>query len=122
MDGKKLVGLIIILLMITLGVVYLNNQNGDGERIVIEVTTQQFKFNPSIINVTYGSDVTLRITSIDVTHGFQVDEYKIYNVVVPAGETVDVNFVANIRGEFIFYCTVLCGTGHANHLGTLVVK
>jgi cytochrome c oxidase subunit 2 len=121
MEAKKIVGLLIILLMMTLGVVYLSNQQDDGERVVIEVTTEQFKFTPNIINVTYGSDVTLRITSLDVTHGFQVDEYKIYNVVVPAGETVDVNFRATIRGEFYFYCTVLCGTGHANHLGTLVV-
>ena len=126
MKGIKLIGLLVVVLILTVGVVYVTNQEPTPDtepgKVYIQVTSEQFKFTPSIINVTYGADVTLNITSLDVTHGFQIDQYNIFNVVVPAHQSVEVHFIANQKGEFKFYCTVLCGTGHADHLGTLVVS
>ena len=120
MKGIKLLTSLTLVLMLILVLVYINTDN--PESIVIEVTTQQFKFTPNIINVTYDTTITLRITSIDVTHGFQLEEYKLFNIVIPAGETSDITFKTNKRGTFRFYCTVLCGAGHSDHLGTLVVE
>jgi cytochrome c oxidase subunit 2 len=104
-------------------VVLVNNFSNsyEGEEVVIDVTTQQFQFTPNEITVNKGDHVLLRITSLDVTHGIQLEEFNIYNVETPAGETTEVSFVANKVGTFYFYCTVFCGTGHPNHLGTLKV-
>jgi len=122
MKGIKLFGILLVIISVTGFAVYLGNKPASHQKVVINITSKQFAYIPSQINVTYGSDVTLRITSIDVTHGFQLEAFNIYNVICPAGQTVEVNFVANQRGQFKFFCTVLCGTGHADHLGMLVVS
>jgi len=124
MKGVKLLSILIIIISITGIMVYVGTKNNTTEpdTVLIQVTSEQFRFIPNKITVDFGTDVTLNITSVDVTHGFQIDEFNILNVVVPAGESVQVNFVANQRGEFYFYCTVLCGTGHADHIGTLIVE
>lgn len=37
-----------------------------------EITARQFSFEPSIITVNKGDVVRLKITSVDVTHGFAI--------------------------------------------------
>lgn len=75
---------------------------------------------PSEIKVKQGDTVTLRITSFDVTHGFELDAYGI-NVPVYAGKFTDVNFVANKLGKFPFECSTYCGMGHTEMTGWLIV-
>jgi len=119
MNGIKLLTSLTLVLILLLGLVYVNREN--PKTIIIEITTEQFRFTPNLINVTHDETITLRITSIDVTHGFQLEEYDLFNIIVPAGDTSDITFKANIKGTFRFFCTVLCGAGHSDHLGTLVV-
>lgn len=94
----------------------------NNNTVIINMTTQQFKFVPSRITVKYGSHVQLNIKSLDVTHGFQIDQLNVINVPTPPGQTTIIKFVANKRGVFKFYCTVFCGTGHINHWGLLTVE
>lgn len=114
-----------------------------GENVVIDMTTKQWRFdvegvNPSgsakfssnppadrfadtTITVRKGDTIILRIKSLDVPHGFAIEEFGI-NVFNPPGETVEVKFVARQTGSFTFFCTVFCGTGHPNHKGVLMVQ
>ena len=111
---------IIILVLGSLGaLVYFTPKSSSTE--VIEMTSQQFKYTPSEITVKYGTKVTLKITALDVSHGFQLEEFGIYNVQTPVGQTVSITFTANQRGTFKFYCTVICGVGHSDHFGHLTV-
>jgi len=114
--------------------------------VVIDMTTQQWKFLPlssdrgkdfvrlssvpsilgdayadTTISVKKGAAVTLRIKNLDVSHGFGLDEFGI-NKVTPAGEVTEIKFRADKEGTFTFYCTVFCGTGHPSHNGTLIVQ
>lgn len=117
----------------------------DKNNVVVDLTTQQWKFLPlssspdrdvvklssipstmgdsyadTTISVKKGATITLRIKNLDVSHGFGLDEFGI-NKITPAGEVTEIRFTANKEGTYTFYCTVFCGTGHPNHKGTLLV-
>ena len=85
------------------------------------MTAKQFEFAPSMITVKEGDTVKLHITSSDVTHGFSLPAFGV-NAQLPAGETNDVQFVADKKGTYTFACSVICGSGHSGMKGTLVVE
>lgn len=122
MKSSILLAIVIFLFAFTSILIIIGYNNENTEKVIIQMTAEQFKYAPSVVNVSYGDELILNITSIDITHGFQLDEYNIYNVIIPAGESVQISFTANIKGEFKFYCTVLCGTGHSEHFGILNVR
>ena len=84
------------------------------------ITARKWEFEPSSITVKKGNTVKLSITSADVSHGFGLPEFGISKT-IEAGETAEVEFVADKVGEFAFSCTVYCGEGHGDMKGTLVV-
>lgn len=92
-----------------------------GEIKEFNITAKQWEFSPSTINVNKGDTVKLHITSIDVTHGFGLPDFGVYETLNP-GSTIDVEFVADKTGTFTFACTVVCGTGHSGMNGQLVVS
>lgn len=90
------------------------------ETVNIEVTASQWQFDPNTITVKKGSHVVLTLVSKDVDHGLGIAAYGVKEK-IPAGRAVDVEFDADKAGEFPFYCTVYCGTGHSSMKGKLVV-
>lgn len=85
------------------------------------VVAKNWKFDPETINVNEGDSVLLHIQSIDVEHGFALPDFNV-DVKLHPGETIDVEFTADKKGEFTFYCDVFCGEGHNHMKGKLVVK
>ena len=86
-----------------------------------KMTAKKWEFVPDTITVNEGDTVKLEIESIDVTHGFGLSAFGI-NENLKSGETVEVEFVADKKGEFTFICSVFCGSGHGAMKGTLVVE
>ena len=95
--------------------------SGSGSLKEFEMVAKQFEFMPEAIEVSQGDRVKIILTSADVTHGFAINEYGINERIVPGQPTV-VEFTADKKGTFTFYCSVMCGSGHRNMRGTLVVK
>jgi cytochrome c oxidase subunit 2 len=95
-----------------------SNNNISGN--TVNVTAFQWGYNPSTITVKQGDNVTLYLTSEDVTHGFELDAYGINTQITP-GQITIVNFIADKPGTFTFYCSVFCGSGHSTMQGTLIV-
>jgi cytochrome c oxidase subunit 2 len=89
--------------------------------VVFNITAKNFFWNPPTIRVQQGDKVRLHLTSADIFHGFAIKEYDI-DVPVQAGETETVEFVASKKGNFTFYCSVYCGSGHGRMKGVLVVE
>ncbi|VVB53951.1 Nitrous-oxide reductase [uncultured archaeon] len=85
------------------------------------MTAKQFAFDPATITVNKGDHVIIHLTSTDVAHGFAIDELNV-NVVIPAGKTADADFIADKTGTFTYYCSVRCGSGHRDMVGTLTVQ
>ena len=94
----------------------------DEGPVVIEMTAKQWEFEPSTVTVKVRVPVVLRITSVDVKHGFAINEFGVNVQNLEPGEAVDVEFTPDRTGTFTFYCAVFCGSGHANMKGTLVVE
>jgi cytochrome c oxidase subunit 2 len=63
----------------------------------------------------------LVLKSVDVTHGFAVDELDIARE-IPAGPPTIIEFTPRAAGEFAFYCVVRCGKNHLKMRGALIVE
>lgn len=88
---------------------------------IIAVIAKQWSFEPNPIKVKEGDYVQLKITSLDINHGFSLLDFNINEVITPGQETI-VSFVADKKGEFYFYCSVPCGRGHGSMSGQLIVE
>lgn len=77
---------------------------------------------PSVINVRQGEKVTIKITSVDLSHQFLIPELGVTAPVVSPGQTVTVSFVASRAGTFPILCGAVCGPTHGLMRGKLVVK
>jgi len=87
----------------------------------IEVTAKQWEFIPATITVSQGDKVRLKITSIDVAHGLALPDFDVSAYLAP-GKTTTVEFEADKKGTFSFFCNVICGRGHNQMRGVLIVQ
>jgi heme/copper-type cytochrome/quinol oxidase subunit 2 len=90
------------------------------------------KFLPGIAVVNQGDSVNITVRNTDdMPHGFAVPAFGINQAVQPAedlpnGTVLPVEtripiFTANTAGVFEFLCTVYCGPGHYEMVGTIIV-
>lgn len=97
----------------------------NGRNVEVYMVAVRTSFDPWKIEVNRGDKVTIYLTNIEQTtdelHGFGLNEYNI-NVVADPGETKVIEFVANKKGVFPFYCTNFCSALHQEMQGYLLVK
>lgn len=89
---------------------------------VFEVVARKFEFVPARLEVTEGDHVRLLVTSADGVHGVGIKKFKVSKVIPRGGEPVTIDFVASAPGSFPILCSELCGEGHEEMTGTLVVR
>jgi cytochrome c oxidase subunit 2 len=90
------------------------------------LSSENFVFNVTTIEVDAGDTVEITITALDngggEGHGITFSDFAF---TLPPGE-VGVprtgQFLADKVGEFTYKCTVNCGNGHTTMIGTLVVN
>ncbi len=86
-----------------------------------DMIARQWAFEPSTIRVNEGDKVKINIKSVDVTHGFAIFEFNVNERLLP-GKTTIVEFTADKKGEYTFFCSVSCGSGHSGMNGKLIVQ
>jgi len=130
---NKYYWLIIVILLVIGGVFFLNQKKPAMKQESTTTTTalnpvkefsmiaKKWQFDPSTINVKQGDKVRLKIKSIDVTHGFSLLDFNVNENLAPEKEVV-VEFIADKKGEFSFFCSVFCGEGHSGMKGKLIVE
>lgn len=91
------------------------------QKKVFNIEAKKYGFFPNIIKVKEGDYVVLKLKSADVTHGFNLPEFKI-NETFGSGAEKEVAFIANKKGIFNFACNVFCGIGHGGMQGQLQVE
>ena|ERR1700722_4517931 len=79
----------------------------------VEITAQQFLFQPGEVTVKAGQPVVLVLKSLDVGHGLRILDLRV-DLKVKAGETAEVMFTPNKPGDFIGHCSVFCGASHGS--------
>jgi len=92
----------------------------DSPEQVVTVTAKKFQFTPNEITVHQGVPVVLKLTSQDVSHGFNCPGLKIRADVKPGKESV-LRFTPDKAGTFPFHCDVFCGLGHGKMTGAITV-
>lgn len=95
--------------------------SGNVVEIDMRILKDQWIFEPDIINVMPGDKVRIRIFNEDTyDHGFAIDVFGVNRRLFPKRETV-IEFKASLRGKFNFYCSVPCGAGHYDQVGSIFV-
>jgi nitrous-oxide reductase len=97
----------------------------NGNQVTIYMTAIRSHFDPEIIEVKVGDEVTWHITNLeraeDETHGFTVDTLNL-NASLEPGKTNTFKFKATKEGVYPFYCTEFCSALHLEMAGYLLVK
>ncbi|MBN2980796.1 cupredoxin domain-containing protein [Cohnella algarum] len=83
----------------------------------VTIKASNFKFDQPEIRVAKGQTIELTLENEQGNHTLKIDGYE---QTVKAGKTI--SFTADQAGEFEFYCDLMCGTGHADMVGKLIVE
>lgn len=90
---------------------------GAGEGKAIEIKATNWAFDQKEIRVKQGETITISLTNEQGLHNILI---KGYDKTIEAGKPV--TFVADRAGEFEFVCNIMCGSGHADMVGKLIVE
>ena len=94
---------------------------GDCQTREIVFEAWKYSWSEPTITVKAGETVRLKVSSRDVTHGIAIPEIG-FNMAIKPGETTIGEFIApKTPGTYPYGCSVMCGSGHHNHRGQLVV-
>jgi cytochrome c oxidase subunit II len=88
--------------------------------VIRQVVMKKWAIVPNRIEVQQGQEVELVVTSTDVEHGIAIPKLNIREPVQPGRPTV-VRFRAVNVGSYPMRCSVLCGRGHDQMTGVIVV-
>jgi cytochrome c oxidase subunit II len=115
-----------------------NTSHADQDVQIIEVSAKKYEYTPSPIRVKRGTQVQLKITALDKTHGFKINLYPdgsdtkgdpglIFSskedcFKIEKGAPTVVQFVARAPGTYSFHCCNRCGIGHSGMKGELIVE
>lgn len=95
--------------------------NASAEERKFEIHAKKFSFTPSILKVNKGDNVSIRLLSEDVHHGFYLDGYELEMSARP-GQSESLNFIADKTGKFNFRCSVTCGEFHPYMIGYIIIE
>jgi len=93
---------------------------GDNKFTVVMVG-QMWAFIPSEIRVPEGAEVTFRVTSRDITHGFIIEHHNANFELVP-GHISEATVTFDEAGTYRYICHEYCGSGHHLMHGQIVVE
>lgn len=85
------------------------------------IVAQIWQFSPDEIRVPAGSEVTFRVASIDVIHGFFIENTQVNAMIIP-GQITEVTQEFSEPGEYLLICHEYCGIGHHNMWGRVIVE
>ena len=123
----------VIILILVLGGIYLlstspGNENSIGEEDVkiFKITGDNFRFfmegveSPDL-RVKEGDRVRIDFTNEEGFHDWKIDEFNASTAQISAGQSESIEFVADRKGTFEYYCSV--GQHRANGMkGNLIVE
>lgn len=89
---------------------------------VIKVVMKKWEIDPSRIVVPQGARVELIVSTADIEHGLGVRGLGINEPVQPGQPPAVIRFLAQTPGTYPMRCSILCGKGHKDMLGEIVIE
>ncbi len=93
----------------------------DAHGATVIAVAMMFAYTPAEFRVPAGRPVTFRLTSADVTHGFQIVGTNGNTMIVP-GYVSQFTTVFREPGEYLIVCNEYCGLGHHLMQAKLIVE
>lgn len=87
----------------------------EGEKLVIKASS--FKFEPSEVKIPANKDIELQLDMGESLHGLAIPELNVD--IKEDGESVMINAQP---GEYTYVCSIMCGAGHEDMKGVLIVE
>ena len=87
----------------------------------VYMLAKTWAYEPRDLSFPAGAEVTFYLTSVDVQHGFKLQDTNVNIMVIP-GEVTKLTTTFDRVGEYPFICTEYCGLGHAAMFGSLIVE
>ncbi len=125
MNRTTWIAIIVVLLVILGGVYLLNTQPATNSSIqqteqvtdtanvspapsikTFEIEGKPFEFSMKEIKVNQGDTVRINFKNTEGFHDWTVDEFNARTKQINVGETDTIEFVANQKGTFEYYCSV----------------
>ena len=117
---------IALLVFVSLAIILQKNQNlatqtNISTDKVITVNGGEFFFNPKEIRVKQGQRIQIVFNNSAGFHDFVIDELNVRTKQISAGQSDTVEFIADKKGTFEFYCSV--GSHRAKGMiGNIIVE
>lgn len=89
-------------------------ENAEADVKEFEIKAFRFGYSPDTITVNKGDKVRVIIENTDTLHGIRIPSLG-----VAGNEALE--FSAETAGEFEWLCNVMCGSGHREMKGKLIV-
>jgi cytochrome c oxidase subunit II len=87
----------------------------------IPIVAKKYTFEPQVIRLKKDETVVLEVTSTDVQHGFSVPGLGISEP-IQKGRVAEIRVTPETRGEFPVECDIICGAGHDEMVGKIIVE
>jgi len=95
---------------------------GKVVEINMRILKDQWIWAPEAIHVDAGDRIRLNIYNEDTyDHGFAIDVLGVNRRLFPQRTTL-LEFNASLVGKFNFYCSVPCGEGHYDQIGSIIIN
>jgi heme/copper-type cytochrome/quinol oxidase subunit 2 len=122
-EARLLRAILVVFLGASAAAAWASHVGGDVDEIrTIDVVASRYRFEPSVISVSEGERIRLRLRSADRDHQFAIKGFGVKVLIPKSGTAATVDFVADRAGTFEFTCAEYCGTGHSGMKGRLVVR
>ena len=118
--GKYMLIGIIVIIAIAAGIFIAKSMIGNSvkntEPEIKEFTVNAFRFGytPNAITINKGDKIKIIINNTDALHGIRIPDLNL------KGNDF-IEFTAEKAGEFDWYCANMCGKGHMEMKGKLIV-
>jgi cytochrome c oxidase subunit 2 len=99
-----------------------------GGKFNLTMVAQMWNFDigqgtgqPAEIRVPAGAEVTMSVTSKDITHGFFIEEHDANLMLLP-GQIARTTVTFDRPGTYHIICHEYCGPGHQTMFATIIVE
>lgn len=127
MKRFEIVGLLLVVLAVvgTPVAAFAYEQVQEANRDCVTIIMRTYEHGnpiPKVTRVKKGHEVCLRLTSYDVTHGFNIPDMGIFSDPIHPGKWTYVRFTPEEAGNYSFVCTIVCSPMHSRVRGRIVVE
>ena len=95
------------------------SEDHQAKDLTFNISGGSFFFAPNEIRVKQGDKVKIVFNNVGGTHNFILPDYKVESKTIQTGTSDTVEFVADKKGTFEFYCSV--GNGYHRQMGQIGV-